>query len=197
MTARWLFIAVVAATLDPGRCGVIVERAGQPLELATPPSSDSRHGNPSLRQPRRHPGRPSLSRHPEGADRRAAVCFIGQFPRHGQLHRPLGQIFGNATYDAFITASTQHTENNASDLVDGGALCEHIRSVGGARHCSTSLVPYDGREYLRATKNIGEPFQMKNGLYPHRIASYFATLQVSGTRTLEHSGCPWLADASL
>ena len=61
-------------------------------------------------------------------ERRVAVAFVGQFSRHFTMERHLLDIFGPSgdapSFDAFICSSTQHTEENRTDTVDGAVLCE-------------------------------------------------------------------------
>jgi len=107
--------------------------------------------------------------------RQVAVCFVGQFPRHGRLDRPISDILGNASYDAFIAASTQHSETDPSDVVSEAAVCENLQSQGFG-NCRADLIPYDGSVFVDAVKGL-DRFQMRNGLYPHRLASFFHTIQ--------------------
>jgi hypothetical protein len=121
-------------------------------------------------------------------DREVAVCFAGQFLRHGSIKKDIRQTFGGGgtttttttTFDAFVAMSTQQDEADASDVVSGAAVCENLKAVGGFRHCEASLVPYNGTTFLALTQTNDHfklGFQLGNGLYPHRIASFFSTLQ--------------------
>ena len=113
---------------------------------------------------------------PDGA--RVAVCFVGQFLRHGQLTGPgIQDRFGDdVKYDAFLASSDQHTEEAMTgDKVTEGSVCENLLNHGFS-NCTTDIQPYNGSVFIELTKNMA-PFQMSNGLYPYRIASFFSTIQ--------------------
>lgn len=81
---------------------------------------------------------------------------------------------GNASFHAFVVGSTQHSETDPNDFVDGAAVCAEIKS-NGFDSCVYDLQPYDGAVFLNTTKGLA-PFQLVNGLYPHRMASFFSTI---------------------
>lgn len=73
-----------------------------------------------------------------------AVCFIGQFPRHGTMERRVDDVFGvtgsGVQYDAFVATSDQHTETEPDDKVNRQILCEMLKARG-FRSCQAQLEP--------------------------------------------------------
>ena len=104
------------------------------------------------------------------------VCFCG-FVRHQWLdarsHWP--SIFGaDVDYDSFVVGATQHTEENATDLVDADAVCARTRRAGGFRSCSADLQPYNALAFTNATARahcLLEHGLYGHSLWPHRLAS--------------------------
>jgi len=75
-------------------------------------------------------------------------------------------------FDAFFSMSTQRSELNPTDMLNGGDLCQNMLD-NGFRYCEAYLFPYNGEKYLAETKNKG--FLVDN-TYPHRTASFFHTI---------------------
>jgi len=73
------------------------------------------------------------------------------------------------------------TPRRLSNLVVAGivavayqqSICENLQSAGGFDRCTADIKPYSGSEFV----DPNEPFQLANGMYPHRTASYFSTIQ--------------------
>jgi len=108
--------------------------------------------------------------------RQIAVCFVGQFIRHSEVTANIQKLFGPHHFDAFVATSMQHSELNSSDFVNANAICDNLRHIGGFRSCQSQLEHYNGTEFVSRTLNLG--FQnLNNGLYPHRILSFFSSIQ--------------------
>jgi hypothetical protein len=86
-------------------------------------------------------------------------------------------LFGTGVnLDAYVATSEQHTENERNDVVSSQAVCDNLQGAGGFRGCFASLVHYNGTDFVSKTRQLG--FQLvSNGLYPHRMLSYFSTVQ--------------------
>ena len=79
--------------------------------------------------------------------------------------------------------STQHTELDADDKVNGADVCRNLIQRG-FHICHAFLKPYDGQEYLDAAAHFG--FKQKS-MYPHRVASFASTIS-RGIEAVKRSG---------
>ena len=105
---------------------------------------------------------------------RVAFCFVGQFPRHREMTKPITQFGQGPTYDAFVATSTQHDEEDPSAVVVGRQVCSHLQTQGFSR-CFFDLQPYNATEFFVAVQGLEPSLSNRLGLYPHRMVSMFST----------------------
>merc|ERR1712185_181986 len=96
------------------------------------------HHKPPHRPPHR-PGRLSI-----------AVCFVGQFLRHGALQHSITHKLGPHTYTAFLSSSTRHEETNSKELVDEAAECSKLIKLGFTS-CVPDFTEYNASVYYEKT----------------------------------------------
>jgi len=89
-----------------------------------------------------------------------AVCFVGQFVRPGadKVRRHVRSVMAgappSAQFDAFFSMSTQRSELNPADELNGKDLCQNMLD-NGFRYCEAQQWIYNGSNYIAETKQLG------------------------------------------
>ena len=131
---------------------------------------------------------------------RVAFCFPSQFLRGASPQRSLWPRLGVASrkFDAFVVTATTHfeTAHNGGDcgaLVQPASMCRGLRGVGFAA-CFVRSSPYNASRFRLRTRHMSE--KSSKGLIPHRIASYFWTIQTCSQLVLREEGARGYAYAA-
>lgn len=125
---------------------------------------------------------PDLSNH-----RLVGILFTGNFIRRTRgITRPVQAILSSSTgadpgpvlrFEAFVATSTQHSESDACEALDGEELANILVHRGGFARAEVDCEPYDASTFIQRATRAGLPWRdgMRFPQYPHRVLSAFST----------------------